>query len=204
MTVACYRPPIKPRTVATATFPRVEPITLAEAKQHLRIYPEYAEDDAYVQGLIAAAVRLAESRLGITWAVRQYRVRVCGCVSGSCGCGCNEAGIELPHPPVLVDADHPVVVETPDGVLDTDAFTVDADRWPAILTPTRGWRGPATITYWAGVPSCRPAFQMARTGCLQLIANWYRNRESVTPDVLTVVPHAVDHLFAAESYTGRF
>ena len=195
---------IRPRTWAIAKYPRVEPIALTEAKDHLRILAENAEDDAYIQALITSARSMAESRLGITWAVTQYRAKVCGCVGCACVCGCSDRGVELPNPPVLVDDEHPVTVETPEGPVAAEDFEVDRDRWPALLIPRRGWRGPATITYWAGVPAGVPMFPMLKTGCLLLIGHWYKNRESVSEIPMDVVPQAVDSLFAAESFSGRY
>src|SRR3974377_2319928 len=43
------------------TPPAVEPVTLAEAKQHARV--EYPDDDALITGMIVAARRMAETRL---------------------------------------------------------------------------------------------------------------------------------------------
>jgi len=200
---SCGGGSLRPRTVAVAQHPRVEPITLTEAKEQLRIFPEYAEDDPYVQALISAARRVAEESIGFCWAVRQYRAKVCGCIGCGCSCGCNESGIELPNPPVLIDADHPVTVETPDGTVPPEDFDVDPDRWPALLVPRRGWRGPAVVHYWAGVPHGGPRFEMARTGCLQLIAHWYRNRESVSELPFSKVPQSVDFLFGLERQTWR-
>ena len=200
---SCGTSVVRPRTVAVATPPRVEPITLTEAKEQLRIFPEYAEDDPYVQGLITAARRVAEESIGITWALTQFRAKVCGCVGCSCSCGCNDSGIELPKPPLFVGPDHPVVVETPDGQVPAEDFEVDVDRWPGLLIPRRGWRGPATITYWAGVLPGVPAFTMARTGCLQLIAHWYRNREAVSELPFAKVPMSVELLFSLERQAWR-
>jgi hypothetical protein len=102
-----------------------------------------------------------------------------------------------------VDDDHPVTVETPDGFVPPEDFAVDADRFPAVLVPLRGWRGPATIHYWAGVLPGVQAFEMARTGCLQLIGHWYRNRESVSEQPLAKVPQSVDYLFGLERQAWR-
>ena len=193
----------RPKTVVVATLPRVEPITLTEAKEHLRILPEYADDDPYVMGLITAARRVAEETNGFSWALKQYRAKVCGCIGCACSCGCDDAGIELPNPPLFVDADHPIAITTPDGLVPDEDFEVDADRWPALVIPLRGWRGPATITYWAGVPAGVQAFDMARTAALQLVGHWYRNREAVGEQVLTKVPFAVEHLLGLERQAWR-
>ncbi len=50
-------------TLILTTPPAAEPITLAEAKSHLRI--THSDDDIYVQRLITAARRQIEARLGL-------------------------------------------------------------------------------------------------------------------------------------------
>jgi len=203
--VSCGPSALKPRTVVVATPPRVEPVTLTEAKEHLRILPENAEDDAYVQGLIAAARRLVESRLGVTMCATQYRAKVCGHTGCGCSCGCNSGGIELPYPPVLVDATHPITVTTADGEVPADQFEVDADARPAALYPRRGWRGSATITYWAGLPPGSPQPETLKAAVLLVVGHLYKNREAVsTESGAVVLPIAFDALVAAESWSGRF
>jgi uncharacterized phiE125 gp8 family phage protein len=51
-------------TLILTTPPLAEPITLAEAKAHLRI--THNDDDAYVQRLVTAARRQIEARLGLS------------------------------------------------------------------------------------------------------------------------------------------
>jgi uncharacterized phiE125 gp8 family phage protein len=202
------------------TPPRVEPVTLSEAKEHLRILPENAEDDAYVQGLISAGRRIIESRLGITMVATQYRAKVCGNAGRGCSCCCSDRGIQLPHPPLLVDADHPITVETEDGEVMTyppverrsrraaapgPAFEVDPDQRPAVLIPRRGWRGPATITYWAGLPPAAPQPATLKNALLLMVGHLYKHREAVTTDGSAfVLPMGFDALVAAESWSGRF
>jgi hypothetical protein len=211
---------LRPRSVVVVTPPRVEPVTLTEAKEHLRILPENAEDDAYVQGLIGAGRRMIESRLGITMVETQYRAKVCGHVGCSCSCGCNDRGIELPNPPLLVDADHPITVETGDGQTLTYPvvrkrsartpdpalpFEVDADRRPAVLIPTRGWRGPAVVTYWAGLPPDAAQPATLKNALLLLVGHLFKHREAVTTDGSAIVlPMGFDALVACESWSGRF
>jgi uncharacterized phiE125 gp8 family phage protein len=50
-------------TLILTTPPAAEPISLGEAKSHLRV--SHSDDDAYVQRLITAARRQIEARLGL-------------------------------------------------------------------------------------------------------------------------------------------
>jgi len=194
---------MKPTSCVVIRHPRVEPVSLTEVKEHLRILPENAEDDHYVQGLIATARRLVESRLGITMVETQYRAKLCGHTGCGCSCGCG--GIELPNPPLLVDDEHPVVISTPAGILDPDDFEVDADRYPAVIKPLRGFRGPATITYWAGLMPEDENQPTLKTAIMLAVGHLYKHREAVSSDVsMIVTPMAFDALLSAESYSGRW
>ena len=52
--------------VTRKTEPSVEPVILAEAKKHLRIEDDWAEDDAYITALISVARRTVEDHTGRT------------------------------------------------------------------------------------------------------------------------------------------
>jgi hypothetical protein len=196
---------LRPRSVAIVTPPRVEPVALTDAKEHLRILPENAEDDVYIQGLISAGRRIVEARLGIAMVATQYRARVCGHVGCSCSCGCNDRGIELPFPPLLVDEDHPLTVTTDDGLVDPDHYEIDADSKPAKVVPRKGWRGGAEIIYWAGMRPGETQPATLKAAVLLLVGHLYKNREAVTTDGgALIMPLAFDALVAAESWSGRF
>jgi hypothetical protein len=141
----------------------------------------------------------------VTWGLTQYRAKVCGCIGCGCSCGCDDRGIMLPKPPVFIDADHPVIVETPDGIVPADQYRVESDAWPALLVPLKGWRGPATITFWAGVGPGEPSDPLLVQSSLMLVAHWYMNREAVSPDgVGAEVPLAYRTMLAACSWSGRY
>lgn len=68
-----------PELLAESVAPSLdvaEPITLAQAKAHLRVV--VADDDAYISGLIMAARQMAEGRLNRTIVQRRRAVRFSG------------------------------------------------------------------------------------------------------------------------------
>ena len=67
---------MKPRSVKLLTPPTVEPVSLADVKQHLRLMPDQTDDDLYIVQLVAAARRLIERRLGISLVATQYRAKI--------------------------------------------------------------------------------------------------------------------------------
>ena len=54
--------------------PAVEPISLDEAKVHLRVDPDMAEDDALIRGLIATARRNCETQTGRSLVTQRWRL----------------------------------------------------------------------------------------------------------------------------------
>jgi len=59
-------------TVRRLTPPATEPVTLAEAKKHLRINTDFTKDDNYIQGLISSARDHAEKYCGRSWATADF------------------------------------------------------------------------------------------------------------------------------------
>lgn len=191
--------------------PEIEPVSLGEAKEHLRIAADVAEDDFYVAGLIAAARRMIESRIGAATTATRWTARL-----ARLGCGsCCSAGLALPMPPLLLDAEHPIefVHRAADGtktVIDQAAYLVDDESWPAVVRPRAGWPGVCcdswvSVSFWAGYRRAEEIPAQIRAALKMLVATWYENRESVaTESGALVMPHAVDALLASESWDGRF
>jgi uncharacterized phiE125 gp8 family phage protein len=191
--------------------PEVEPVSLYDAKDHLRITPDVAEDDAYIQGLLAAGRRMVESRLGSCTTATRWTARL-----ESIGCSsCCSDGVAIPMPPILVDIDHPfeAVLRNADGVqeiIDPAAYWIDDDAFPAVLRTRRGWpsvccESSVSIRFWAGYRTAQEVPAQIRAALKLLVATWYENRESVaTESGAIVMPHAVDALLASESWSGRY
>lgn len=170
------------------TPPATEPITLAEAKLHLRV--DHSEEDTVINGLIAAARIYVEQRCWISLVAQTWKVYLCDWPDSS---------VMLPRGPVTGITT--VKYQTSNGVwvtLASTEYTLQGDivrlaynaQWPS--TELFGHM-PVEIIYTAGAG----ADQAIKQAMLLLIGHWYENRESavVTPGATAVkVPFAVDSL----------
>lgn len=59
-------------TIRRLTPPATEPVTLAEAKSHLRLETEFTADDTYISRLISSARDHAETYCGRAWASADF------------------------------------------------------------------------------------------------------------------------------------
>lgn len=182
------------RTIAPAALP----ISLQEAKDHLRV--SGADEDAYIQGLIAAAVAhvdgegdLGRAIITQTWA--QW-------VNQSPG----HVRLKMTPFQALVSVEYYDAA----GALQTATLS-DFETWLAgdftICKPKDGfaWPGAATrpdaikITYRAGFGDTGAAVpEGIRHALLVLIDHWYANRGVVTSDTVNSLPLAYDALIGNE------
>jgi uncharacterized phiE125 gp8 family phage protein len=178
-----------PRSVKLLTPPTVEPVSLAEVKQHLRLMPDQTDDDLYIVAQMAAARRLIERRLGIALVATQFRSRW------------DAGAVVLPLVgPVLVDEDHPLAL-TVDGVaLTSSDYELDDDSSEIELDAAA--TGEVVATYWAGVAPGQPIAPQLRAAILLYVAHLYANREAASLDAPAEVPMAFETLLASESTTG--
>lgn len=112
--------------------PAEEPVTLADAKAHLRV--DVPDDDAYIEGLIAVARVAAEDRLQRTLVHTPWRLTLDGF----------PAAIELPMPPIV--SVQSVQFRDATGqwsTLDAQDYVVDSVNEPGYVVPAPGTRWPA-------------------------------------------------------------
>lgn len=180
---------MKPRSVKLLTPPTVEPVTLAEVKQHLRLMPDQTDDDLYLMGLVAAARRLIERRLGIALVATQFRSKW------------DAGAVVLPLvAPVLVHPDYPRDVFVDDSAIDPGDYELDADSSEIELDAAAS--GEVVVTYWAGVYPGQPIAPQLRAALLLYVAHLYANREAASTDAPAEVPMAFETLLASESVNG--
>lgn len=174
------------RSLTRQTGPSVEPVTLAEAKAHLRV--DTSDDDAYIVTLITAAREWCEEYLDRTLVHTQWVMRFDRFPVDS------TSDIELPRPPVVSSGTATsvtVAYTLEDGTTatySTNLFRVDrastpgavktnyAQTWP----PHRQDDNSVSVTWWAGYgPSGTSVPAAIRHAMLMLVGHWYEARSSV-------------------------
>ncbi len=176
------------------TGPAVEPVSLAEAKAHLRV--EHDDEDAAILALIAGARVHIESQTRRALITQTWRlVRDAWPVDGRIAV--------LPAPLQQLVAARLVMRDGGVQTLDLDRFTIDKAGAPAIVAFTPGTM-PRSDRPAAGIEldvevgygdAAADAPEPLRQAILHLVAHWYENR-GVTGARVAVLPLAVGALIA--------
>ncbi|SHF67435.1 phage conserved hypothetical protein, phiE125 gp8 family [Loktanella atrilutea] len=173
------------------TPPDWAPIKVEEAKLFLRV--DGAEEDALIEGLIAAAVDHLDGRSGIlgrcmVTQVWRYQAQ------------CLHAQFDFDMPGATA-----ATVRFVDATGETQAVTLPNDRLVETVRgsslivsdadPLAAWRGPAMIdaTFGTAVDDVPPALVQA---VRMLVAHWYANREAVVTRSAAPLPLGVQMLIA--------
>lgn len=174
------------------TAPAAEPLSLVEAKSHLRA--DGTDEDALISSLIAAAreqVQTVTRRALVTqtWSLKLDSF---------------PALIEVPRPPLITVASITYVdVGGDTQTLAASRYTVDADSEPGRIVPVYGDAWPATrsvpnavtVQFDAGYGAAADVPQPIKQAMLLLIGHWYEHREAVNVGNITnVMPMAVESL----------
>jgi uncharacterized phiE125 gp8 family phage protein len=170
------------RNLTPITAPADHPMTLAEAKEHLRV--TWSEEDDRIDSLTQAAIAYLDGRDGIlgralapqTWEYTLERFPVC-------------AWIDLPLPPVQSITS--VIYKDVNGSPQTwggSNYSLGADKqWrpriiraPSVSWPAT-WGEPEAVTIRAvhGYASGADVPEPIRQALLLLIGHWYSSREAV-------------------------
>lgn len=175
--------------------PGVEPVTLTEAKAHLRV--DSTDDDAYINTLISVTRQLCESYTGLSFITQTRRVTMDRFPYGS---SLNPyACIYLPYGPVQSGASGfvgTVSYVDPDGntqTLEEDVdFFVDVNSDVARLRYISSWPSvkdqlnAVTITYDVGYGSDdQDVPTVIKQAMLMQIANLYENRQDEADGLVT-------------------
>jgi uncharacterized phiE125 gp8 family phage protein len=177
-----------------ATPPAIEPVSLTEAKAHLRVDGD--DENAYIGALISVARERLEHETRRAFIRQQITVYMRGI-------GCGSAPVELPRPRVMADA---IVLEYRDEDAAWQASTGFIDqrsREPALLWVTDApssvdsprspqdavWRA----TYWAGY-GAEPANVPSpiRHAILLLVAHLFEQRNPAVAESIKDVPKSLD------------
>ena len=178
------------------TPPSDDPVTLAQARDHLHI--EHELDDAKLLDFIPAATAHAEEvelrRALVTQTWELYLDAF------------PENAIEIPRPP-LQSVTSVKYLDTA-GALQTLAVTtdylVDLYELPGLVLPAVGKSWPATqavpnavtVRFVAGYGDPDDVPVHLRQGLLLLIGHWYENREAFGTEELFEVPEGIRRIFA--------
>jgi uncharacterized phiE125 gp8 family phage protein len=178
------------------TLPAETPLSLAEAKAHLRV--DHADEDGLITALIEAATRHLDGRDGILnralvtqdWEYRIAAFPACG-------------AIKLPFPPLqsvtavsYVDAAGAVqTLPSSDYVVDTATYEGQIRRafgiaWPA----TRCEEHAVRVTFKAGYGTASAVPAPIKQAMKFMIGHFYENREAVGEAAFAELPMAVRYL----------
>lgn len=183
------------------TAPVVEPVTLTEAKDHMRV--DASTDDALIEALILAARERVETFTGRALVTQTWDWTL----------DCFEPILIVPKPP-LVSVTSITYVDS-DGASQTLASTVyqvDIKTQPARIVEAYGQTWPTTreqlnavtIRFVAGYGIAASHVPMAlRQAALLLIGHWYREREDTARTELRQIPSGAEALMMPY-YIARF
>jgi uncharacterized phiE125 gp8 family phage protein len=197
------------RSLTRQTAPAFEPVTLAEAKAHLRV--DTATDDAYIGSLISAAREWCEQYLDRTlvhtqWVMRFDRFPPDGTMD-----------IELPRPPMATAGTTTAVAMTftfengTTSTYSTASYRVDRDGVPGTVKTLYGQTWPPhlqddnaiSVTWWGGYGASGTSVPAAiRHAILMLTAHWYESRQAAvaTGAVPQDVPYGVKSLLDSQKW----
>lgn len=213
-----------PLSFQQITQPAAEPVTLDQAKAHLRV--SFDDEDDYITSLITAARQFIEKATNRAIFSRQMRLTLdyfpLGYTGGSISTTTADfltwyyrgVSIRLPMPGcVSVESVSYIAADGTTKTIDSADYTVDTVSEPARITPAPGYTWPSLqnyrpgqviVDYTAGsygdgveVNNCPRTITMAM---LLLMGHWYEHREAVSDAKLTTVPLAVDALLAGETF----
>lgn len=185
------------RSLTTLTPPAVEPVTLAEAKAHLRV--DITTDDAYITSLITAAREWCEAYCDETFVHAQYVMRL----------DSFPVEIELPRPPMATSGTVTAVSVTytlenqTTATLATNQYRVDRDSTPGVIRTLYNGSWPShlldynavAVTWWGGRgPSGADIPQRIRNAILWLVGLWYERRMAADAVNLSEIPFGVKAL----------
>lgn len=196
------------RSLTRQTQPAVEPVTLSEAKAHLRV--DTTADDAYISSLISAAREWCEQYLDRSlvhtqWVMRFDKFPPDGTMD-----------IELPRPPMATAGTATAVALTftfengTTSTYSTASYRVDRDGVPGTVKTLYGQTWPPhlqddnaiSVTWWGGYGASGTSVPAAiRHAMLMLVCFWYENRSTVlVGSISKQLEFAVESLLSSQKW----
>ncbi len=181
--------------LSLVTAPAAEPVSLAEAKAHLRV--DITEDDSLITALITAARQHAEAITRRQLVTATWDLTLDGWPDGDT--------ILMPLPPLqgVTSITYKDSGETVYALLATD-YIVDKAEEPGriVLAYGKTWPSAAlypaaaiTVRFTAGYGDAAAVPQAIKQAILLLVAHWYENREATIGGAIQrEIPFAVEAL----------
>lgn len=191
---------MKYRSLTRTTPPVVEPVSVSDAKAHLRVDGD--DDNFYIASLISAAREWVEAYLDRTLVKTQWTLKMDRFPIGD---------IELPRPPMLPLAVSLTFTSESGAVsvLASNLYRVDSASTPGVVRPLREADWPAymddanaiTITYWAGYgDDGRSTPAAIRHAILMLVGQWYERRAAADSMGGNEIPFGVSSLLSSQKW----
>jgi uncharacterized phiE125 gp8 family phage protein len=167
------------RSLTRINAPAAEPITLAEAKAHIRV--DTSTDDTLIAGYITTAREWVEDYIDRALITQRLVMRL----------DTFPAEIELPRPPMVASGTATAVIVTyvtgeagGTATLSASSYRVDRESTPGIIRTTYAGSWPShlidqnsvSVTWWAGYGSAADVPQRAKTAMLMCVHELYEKR----------------------------
>jgi len=171
-----------------------EPLTLAEAKQHLRV--TQSDQDLVIERLIKAARKHCEKITNHTFMRETWEKTLDAFPAGA---------IELPKPPLyIVSSIRFLDVNNELQTLDPTHYLADVESYPGWVLPRYGYTWPSTypeinavrIRFQCGYADADTVPEDIKTAILLLIGHWYENREATSDKPNNGIDFAVNALLS--------
>lgn len=195
------------RSLTRQTGPAVEPVTVAEAKAHLRV--DTSDDDTYIGTLITAGREWCEQYLDRTLVNTQWVMRFDSFPPD----GTHD--IELPRPPMATAGTTTAVALTftyengTTATYSTASYRVDRNSTPGAVKTLYGQTWPphlmddnaVSVTWWAGYGSAGSSVPAAiRHAILMIVGILYEKRAAAESGSLNEVPFGVKSLLDSQRW----
>ena len=167
------------RSLKRTTAPAVEPVTLAEAKNHCRV--DTSADDALIQSYITTAREWVEDYIDRSLVTQQLVMKL----------DAFPAEIELPRPPMIASGTATAVTITyvtgeagGTATLSASEYRVDRDATPGVIRNLYGGSWPShlldansvTVSWWAGYGDAASVPQRVKSAILMCVHELYEKR----------------------------